>query len=80
MSQSNEFSNSLQVPNQINNNESESHTDVPMMELPGSESTIKGEKTMGEFLAMMDSYAPIVNVTICTINAEINLFYRYLML
>lgn len=62
MSQPNEASssnNSLQVPNK----EPSSQHDVSMLDIPMTESAPKKEKTMGEFLAMMDNYAPIVNAT-----------------
>lgn len=62
MSQPNESSSSLQVPNQTQK-ESDTQYDVPMLDIPITDTTIKGEKTMGEFLASMDNYAPIVNLT-----------------
>lgn len=78
MSEANEISNnsntnSLQVPvigaaNNRSNNEtlSSSSTQSPMIEVPPRlelENT-KKSKTMAEFLASMDNYAPIVSIQI----------------
>ncbi|KAI8882809.1 transcription initiation factor IID, TAF10 subunit [Backusella circina FSU 941] len=65
MSGSSSENNSLQVPNQAKPQQEKKplNTDMPppMLEVPKLEmDTNKREKSMGEFLAMMDNYAPII--------------------
>lgn len=65
-SSSNNNNNSLQLPtaNTHHNHAETSSTATaqpPTMEVPRVEDMAKKEKTMAEFLAMMDNYAPIVS-------------------
>jgi hypothetical protein len=78
----NSDNNSLQVPNQTKPQQEKKplNTDMPppMLEVPKLEmDTNKREKSMGEFLAMMDNYAPIVNTHIHYMYTfiKLNLFY-----
>lgn len=59
MSESSNNNNSLQLPT----TQTGTDTVTPTIEVPKVEDTAKKEKTMAEFLAMMDNYAPIVKYT-----------------
>ncbi|CAO3621582.1 unnamed protein product [Mucor hiemalis] len=56
MSESSNNNNSLQLPT----TQTGTDTVTPTIEVPKVEDTTKKEKTMAEFLAMMDNYAPII--------------------
>lgn len=51
--------NTLQIPSQSTRNNSDMPS-PPTIEVPKIEPDTKKEKTMAEFLATMDNYAPIV--------------------
>lgn len=52
--------NTLQIPSQTTNRNNADMPPPPIIEVPKIEPDTKKEKTMAEFLATMDNYAPIV--------------------
>jgi hypothetical protein len=79
--------NSLQIPSQStpvkqNGDMSAPAPTIPVVEAPKLElDTTKKEKTMAEFLLMMDNYAPIVKLQITTFfyNSGLTLFFFFFL-